>query len=135
MLVYFYQNFNHADRDRRLVDLDKINKLESKLGVELKNLHIKQNTIAKELKKVGNVEDFKKDAEAMKQKNVVDREVLQSQRDFLKGQVAAVSQKNDAMAAHLNENETHNQLSSLEQKLRHHEGNNFLLKECIYGVG
>lgn len=118
------------ERNRRLADLEKVNQLESKIGVELRQLKAKQTSLTREIGKIGNIEEVKRNAEEMKVKNSADRIVLSTQVESLKAQVGVISSKYEAKNAQLNENETHNQLSSLEQKLRHHESNNFHLKEC-----
>ncbi|KAJ3212909.1 Intraflagellar transport protein 74, partial [Clydaea vesicula] len=109
------------ERDRRLQDLEKVNQLETKLEAELKALKSRQTFLNNEIKKVGNIEEVKKEAASMKKKNLIDREVLKQQKTVLKTVVSSTSTKHEAKSNQLTENETYNQLSSLEQKLRHHE--------------
>lgn len=59
-----------------------------------------------------------------------EREFLQYQRDSLRCNVQTLTDKYEAKRKQLSETETHNLLMGLEQKLRHHESNNFHLKEC-----
>jgi hypothetical protein len=64
------------------------------------------------------------------QKYLGEREFLQYQRDSLRCNVQTLTEKYEAKRKQLSETETHNLLTGLEQKLRHHESNNFHLKEC-----
>lgn len=106
-------------------------RLEDKIEGELRKLREKQNTIGKELRKVGNIESFKKNAETRKQRNLEDKQSLQKQREYLEAQITSLGLRNDAKKDSLLDNDTYNQLTSLEQKLRHHESNNYLLKDYI----
>ncbi|KAJ3412205.1 Intraflagellar transport protein 74 [Chytridiales sp. JEL 0842] len=119
------------ERDRRLQDLEKVNQLETKLNAELKHLRQKISQQEEDLQRVSNVEAVKREAEDMKRRNLADRETLRIQRDTLKQNVQLLAAKNDARSAQLHENETYTQLGALEQRLRHHESNNFHLKDYI----
>ena len=61
---------------------------------------------------------------------MIDREILQYQRDSLKCLVQSLSEDYESKRKLLNDSETFTQLSTLEQKLKHHESNNFHLREC-----
>jgi intraflagellar transport protein 74 len=66
----------------------------------------------------------------MVKKNLSQRELLQYQRDCIRCAVESLSVNYEKKRKTLNDSETYMQLSALEQKLRHHESNNFHLKEC-----
>jgi intraflagellar transport protein 74 len=51
----------------------------------------------------------------------------------LKQYVQILATKHDGKRAQLHDNETFSQLAALEQRLRHHESNNFHLKDYIHG--
>ncbi|KAI9327036.1 hypothetical protein BDR26DRAFT_103857 [Obelidium mucronatum] len=119
------------ERDRRLQDLEKVNQLETKLNAELKFLNDKIEKLEVDIKKVSNIDAVKKEAEFMKKKNMNDREFLRIQRDTLKNYNKALASRQEAKRAHIHENETYTQLGALEQRLRHHESNNFHLKDYI----
>ncbi|KAJ3065168.1 Intraflagellar transport protein 74, partial [Rhizoclosmatium hyalinum] len=52
-------------------------------------------------------------------------------RDTLKSYNKTLLSRQEAKRAHIHENETYTQLGALEQRLRHHESNNFHLKDYI----
>ncbi|KAJ3017081.1 UNVERIFIED_CONTAM: Intraflagellar transport protein 74 [Siphonaria sp. JEL0065] len=119
------------ERDRRLQDLEKVNQLETKLNAELQFLNEKIEKLEVDIKKVSNIDAVKKEAEFMKKKNMNDREFLRTQRDTLKSYNKTLAARQEAKRAHIHENETYTQLGALEQRLRHHESNNFHLKDYI----
>ncbi len=86
--------------------------------------------MTEDMKNLENIDIIKAEAENSKAKNLAQREFLQYQRDSLRCIVQGLSDTFESRRKQLNENETHTQLSALEQKLRHHESNNFHLKEC-----
>ncbi|KAL3901129.1 MAG: hypothetical protein SGCHY_000849 [Lobulomycetales sp.] len=129
--ILFVFLIRHAESGSLYSELEKMKRLEDKIEGELRKLREKQNTIGKELRKVGNIESFKKNAETRKQRNLEDKQSLQKQREYLEAQITSLGLRNDAKKDSLLDNDTYNQLTSLEQKLRHHESNNYLLKDYI----
>ncbi|KAJ3196942.1 Intraflagellar transport protein 74 [Irineochytrium annulatum] len=119
------------ERERRMQDLDKVNQLETKLHAELEHLREKISTQEKDLVRVANIEGVKKEAEQAKKKNIQERELLKQRRELLRHQVQQLAARYDGKRAQLNDNETYAQLGALEQRLKHHESNNFHLKEYI----
>ncbi|KAJ3299109.1 Intraflagellar transport protein 74 [Rhizoclosmatium sp. JEL0117] len=101
------------------------------LMIELQFLNDKIEKLEIDVRKVSNVEAVKKEAEFMKKKNMNDREFLKTQRDTLKSYNKTLLSRQEAKRAHIHENETYTQLGALEQRLRHHESNNFHLKDYI----
>lgn len=119
------------ERDRRLLELNKVEQLETKLNAELKLLKFKIDGINSDLKLVSNIENIRGEAEASKTKNLGELGSLKYQRDTLRQHVQALATLHEAKRAQLQENETYTQLGILEQKLRHHESSNFHLKEYV----
>ncbi|KAI9364869.1 hypothetical protein DFJ73DRAFT_353466 [Zopfochytrium polystomum] len=119
------------ERDRRLQDLDKVNQLETKLHAELAHLREKIQKLEEDTKKVSNIEVVKRDAEAAKKRNALDRESLKLQRDTLRLYVQATATKHDGKRAQLHDNDTFTQLGALEQRLKHQESNNYHLRDYI----
>ena len=60
----------------------------------------------------------------------MEKSTLLQVQSSLVTQVSDLEVKSFKLIAALGENETHNQLNSLELKLRHLESNNYHLKEC-----
>ncbi|KAJ3121351.1 Intraflagellar transport protein 74 [Nowakowskiella sp. JEL0407] len=120
-----------VERERRTQDLEKVNQLETKLQVELKQLKEKELKLKEDMLKVSDIEKVKKDTEALKKKNAEDREKLRKQRDALRTHVQELAARHEAKKSALQENETYTQLGTLEQRLKHHESNNFHLKDYI----
>ncbi|KAI9203192.1 uncharacterized protein BJ171DRAFT_569171 [Polychytrium aggregatum] len=119
------------ERERRLHELDKVEQLEAKVTAELKHLTSRMEDLKKQLGTVSNIQAIKEEFEQLKVKHSRDREILKYQRDSLRQHIQYLSTLHDAKKAQLQENETYTQLGTLEQKLRHHESNNFHLKEYI----
>nr|KAJ3414893.1 Intraflagellar transport protein 74 [Polyrhizophydium stewartii] len=119
------------ERDRRMQDLDKVGQLETKLNAELKHLREKILSMTEEMTKIGNIDSIKKEAEFSKRKNAAEREDLQFKRDVMRSSIQALTSRYEAKKAQLHENETYTQLGALEQRLRHHEGITFGLKDYI----
>ncbi|EGF76616.1 hypothetical protein BATDEDRAFT_92593 [Batrachochytrium dendrobatidis JAM81] len=119
------------ERDRRIQDLEKVGQLETKLNAELKHLREKIQTMTDEMARIGSVESIKREAEISRARNTAEREDLQYRRDMLRGTIQALTTRYEAKKAQLNENETYTQLGALEQRLRHHEGITFGLKDYI----
>ena len=120
-----------AERERRLKDLEKVQQLEAKIDTELNQLREKKLNLITEMKKVGNIEQVRKETEELKMKNINDRDKLKAERESLTASVAALSSKYDAKTAELNDNETYTLLASLEQKIKHISSNNDRLNETL----
>ncbi|GAA6068519.1 intraflagellar transport protein 74 homolog [Tachysurus ichikawai] len=64
-----------------------------------------------------------------------ERVSLMERRDAFKKINQTMNQEYEALAAQLQENETHTQLTNLERKWQHLEQNNFVMKEFIASKG
>lgn len=111
--------------------MEKVNQLETKLVAELSALKEKLATLEHETNRVRNIDAAKRKAEEAKKNLLNERESLKTQLATLKTSLQSLESKHAAQKQQLAENETHAHLSAMEQKLRHHESNNFHLRELI----
>eukprot|EP01135_Chromosphaera_perkinsii_P003353 Nk52_evm53s240 gene=Nk52_evmTU53s240 len=119
------------ERRRLQQDLDKVNQLEAKITTELTNTQNKINNMTQELKQYDNIESLKTDTEANKKELYAEKQLLEKRRLSFKDMIQKLSSIYEKKKSQLQDNETHAQLSNLEQKLRTVSQNNFALKEYI----
>eukprot|EP00520_Triparma_pacifica_P000984 CAMPEP_0118662112 /NCGR_PEP_ID=MMETSP0785-20121206/16645_1 /TAXON_ID=91992 /ORGANISM="Bolidomonas pacifica, Strain CCMP 1866" /LENGTH=557 /DNA_ID=CAMNT_0006555609 /DNA_START=46 /DNA_END=1716 /DNA_ORIENTATION=+ len=122
-------------RAKRIEEMEKINKLDEKIGVELTQLKEKMETMKTEMKEFEDIEGLRNRATFTKDELEKLREKYMTRRGAIKQQVAALSAQVDANKKALLMNETSKNLTSLEQKLRHYEQNIFSLKEYVETKG
>jgi Skp family chaperone for outer membrane proteins len=58
---------------------------------------------------------------------------LEDKHEAIERLMQAVNAKYEAKKAQLQDNETFTQLNALEQRLKQHEGINFVLRDCMFG--
>ncbi|GMH77026.1 hypothetical protein TrRE_jg11742 [Triparma retinervis] len=122
-------------RAKRIEEMDKINKLDEKIGVELTQLKEKMDGMKTEMQGFEDIEGLRNRATFTKDELEKLREKYMTRRGAIKQQVAALSAQVDANKKALVMNETSKNLTSLEQKLRHYEQNIFSLKEYVETKG
>ena len=122
-------------RVKRVQELEKINTLDEKIGVELKQLQEKMGTMKDEIKGFDDVEGLRNRATFTKDELEKLREKYIIRRSLIKQQVAALSAQVESTKKAMTKNETGKGLASLESKLRHYEQNIFNLKEFVEQKG
>mmetsp|Transcript_9149 Transcript_9149/g.18313 ORF Transcript_9149/g.18313 Transcript_9149/m.18313 type:complete len:581 (+) Transcript_9149:55-1797(+) len=122
-------------RTKRIGEMEKINKLDEKIGIELGQLNEKIKSMREEMVSFDDVEGLRSRATFTKEELDKLREKYIARRGVIKQQVASLSAQVDANKKALSMNETHKNLNSLELKLRHYEQNIFVTKEYIATKG
>lgn len=120
-----------SELDKRKVELEKINTLEQKIGVEIAQLKDKMATMSKELEVFRDLAKLKADSAAT-------RDGLSASLETAKGAVTSSKQKGEKskkryeeMKAALAADSTAVALDELEQKMRHLEQTVYVLSEYI----
>jgi intraflagellar transport protein 74 len=122
-------------RVKRVQEMEKINSLDEKIGVELGQLREKMQGMNGSMKDFEDIEGLRARAAHTKVELEKLSKKYQSRRAAIKQQVAALSAQVESNKKAVSMNETSKNLSSLEQKLRHYEQNIFSLKEYIETKG
>uniref|UniRef100_A0AAR2M0C6 IF rod domain-containing protein n=1 Tax=Pygocentrus nattereri TaxID=42514 RepID=A0AAR2M0C6_PYGNA len=122
-----------SESERLQQDLLKVEQLEGKVMAEMNSLKEKIQQMSEGLKTYRDLDALK--AAGEQKKMVQDKVSLTERRDTFKKIMQRMNQEHDALAAQLQENETHAQLTNLERKWQHHEQNNFVMKEFIASKG
>ncbi|XP_036436633.1 intraflagellar transport protein 74 homolog [Colossoma macropomum] len=124
-----------SESERLQQDLLKVEQLEGKVMAEMNSLKEKIQQMSEGLKTYRDLDALKAAGEQKKMRLQEDKVSLTERRDTFKKIMQRMNQEHDALAAQLQENETHAQLTNLERKWQHHEQNNFVMKEFIASKG
>ncbi|XP_018594439.1 intraflagellar transport protein 74 homolog [Scleropages formosus] len=116
-------------------DFQKVEKLESKIKIELNGLKEKIWHMSEGLCTYNNLNEFKAAGEEKKKKLLEDMKSLTQKRETFKKATVKMTNEYEALKAQLQENETHVQLSNLEKKWQHHEKNNYVTREFVASKG
>ncbi|GMH77967.1 hypothetical protein TL16_g10678 [Triparma laevis f. inornata] len=122
-------------RAKRIQEMQKINTLDQKIGIELEQLNGKMVSMKDEMKGFEDIEGLRGRATFTKDELEKLREKYIARRGAIKQQVAGLSAQVDATKKTLSMNETSKNLTSLELKLRHYEQNIFVMKEYVETKG
>ena len=122
-------------RTKRIGEMEKINKLDEKIGIELEQLQAKMGSMKDEVKSFEDIEGLRGRATFTKDELEKLREKYTARRAVIKQQVAGLSAQVDSNKKALSMNETQKNLLSLEMKLRQHEQNIFTMKEYVATKG
>jgi len=120
-----------GELQRRKVELEKINTLDEKISLELKQLNDKMATMTSEL---GTYKDLPALRESSAQR---EKSLISSKKDYEARTVAekekhlALKRKHEELKAQLAGDEVAIALDELEQKMRHHEQTVYMLSEYI----
>ncbi|XP_006101288.1 intraflagellar transport protein 74 homolog isoform X5 [Myotis lucifugus] len=120
-----------SDSQRLQLDLQKMELLESKMTEEQHSLKSKIKQMMIDLETFNDLPALKASGEEKKKKLHQERTVLSTRRNAFKKITEKLTTEYETLKAHLQENETHSQLTNLERKWQHHEQNNFVMKEFI----
>lgn len=112
-------------------DLEKVQQLEGKISGELDMLTERVSTMESELLTYRDLDTLRRTSEDKKKRLQQDQESLTQRRETLDQLLEEMNRKHEALKSTLQENETHAQLVNLEQKWKHLEQNNFVMKEFI----
>ncbi|XP_076867458.1 intraflagellar transport protein 74 homolog [Brachyhypopomus gauderio] len=124
-----------TESERLQQDLLKVEQLEEKVSAEMNSLKEKIQQMSEGLHTYRDLDSLKSSGEQKKKRLQEDRVSLMERRDSFKKIMQKMNQEYEAIAAQLQDNETHAQLRNLERKWQHHEQNNFVLKEFIASKG
>ncbi|XP_072553364.1 intraflagellar transport protein 74 homolog [Salminus brasiliensis] len=124
-----------SESERLQQDLLKVEQLEGKVMAEMNSLKEKIEQMSEGLTTYRDLEALKAAGEQKKKRLQEDRVSLTERRDTFKKIMHKMNQEYEALAAQLQENETHAQLRNLERKWQHHEQNNFVMKDFIASKG
>ncbi|KAL7837945.1 hypothetical protein AOLI_G00263490 [Acnodon oligacanthus] len=124
-----------SESERLQQDLLKVEQLEGKVMAEMNSLKEKIQQMSEGLKTYRDLDALKAAGEQKKKRLQEDKVSLTERRGTFKKVMQRMNQEHDALAAQLQENETHAQLTNLERKWQHHEQNNFVMKEFIASKG
>jgi intraflagellar transport protein 74 len=126
------------ERDQKMQDLEKVDQLEVKITIELKNLTERIAGLKNEIDMFDNSEDSKTHLTSeievkyyITQKKKASTEWMQEHSASLNESLSALTVAYDAKRSQLLENETFTQLSGLEQRVKHLEGVAFEFRDCI----
>ncbi|XP_049627033.1 intraflagellar transport protein 74 homolog [Suncus etruscus] len=120
-----------SDSQRLQLDLQKMELLESKMTEEQQSLRSKIKQMTADLETYNDIPTLKLSGEEKKKKLHQERTVLSARRNAFKKIMEKLNLEYETLKTHLQENETHSQLTNLERKWQHHEQNNFVMKEFI----
>jgi len=122
-------------RVKRMQEMDKINTLDEKIGIELGQLNEKMAKMKADMGQFDDIEGLRGRASLTKDELEKLREKYVSRKGHIKQQVGALSALVESENKAQKVNETAKALNSLEQKLRHYEQNIFSLREFIATKG
>uniref|UniRef100_A0AAY4A5H4 Uncharacterized protein n=1 Tax=Denticeps clupeoides TaxID=299321 RepID=A0AAY4A5H4_9TELE len=120
-----------SESHRLQQDLQKVEQLESKITSELDSLKEHIQHMTEGLETYSNLDALKAEGEDKKKRLQEEQLSLTQRRDSFKKVIQKMNAEYEALKSHLQENETHAQLTNLERKWQHHEQNNFVMKEFI----
>lgn len=112
-------------------DLDKINKLDVKIGNQNKSLKAKVTQMMEKMATFKTEDEMRADAAAYKKQLLAEQGVTKAKREALKRQVALEAQSFEKLKREMSGNETLRRLESLEQKLKIQAQTVFALDEFI----
>ncbi|XP_045436239.1 intraflagellar transport protein 74 homolog isoform X1 [Pipistrellus kuhlii] len=130
-LLHRYIKVFPANSQRLQLDLQKMELLESKMTEEQHSLKSKIKQMMVDLETFNDLPALKASGEEKKKKLHQERAVLSTRRNAFKKIAEKLNTEYEMLKTHLQENETHSQLTNLERKWQHHEQNNFVMKEFI----
>ncbi|CAM9723209.1 unnamed protein product [Ascophyllum nodosum] len=121
----------HYDKEKRLQEMEKINKLDEKIPLELANLKDKVSKMTGEMKRFEDVDSLRERAGETKEHLECLLAQYRRRRDGIRGQVQQLMAKHEACKKELVASETGRTLEALERKMRTYETNIFFLKEFV----
>lgn len=122
------------DSEVTIADLHKVEELEKKVTTEFDKLKEKKKTMDEELLMFSDLEGLKRKSEARKQQLMVEKQNLGRYRENIKYELHTLQSQFEAIQAQLYDNDTHNQLTTLERKLQTIEQANHAAKEKISSI-
>jgi len=128
------QTGSGKDSEMTMADLHKVEELEKKVTTELDKLKEKKRVMDDELVMFSDLEGLKRKSEARKQQLVVEKQNLGRYRENIKYELHSLQSQFEAIQAQLYDNDTHNQLTTLERKLQTIEQANHAAKEKISSI-
>jgi intraflagellar transport protein 74 len=122
---------NLNNNNYKMSDLLKVNELEIQIKKELIELKDKLNKMNKDLIIFNDLDNLKEKSLARKEQLIVEKQNLTKYKENVKYEIESLYMQVQTIEAQLNDNETHNQLCSLEKKLQNIEQQNYLIKDAI----
>ncbi|KAI7790653.1 intraflagellar transport protein 74-like protein, partial [Triplophysa rosa] len=124
-----------SESERLQLDLLKVEQLEGKVTTELQT-HTDQLTLmTHELNTYRDLDALKAAGEDRKKRLQGDRAVLTQMKNTFKKTIHKKNEEFESLKSHLQEHETHVELTNMERKWQHYEQNNYVMKEFIASKG
>jgi len=120
-----------GELQRRKVELEKINTLDEKISLELKQLHEKMQTMGTELVTFKDLNTLRDSSAQREQQLISSKQTSESQAVDHKASHLQLKKQYDELKAALAKDEVATSLDELEQKMRHHEQTVYMLSEYI----
>jgi len=120
-----------GELQRRKVELEKINTLDEKISLELKQLNEKMASMGTELVTFKDLPTLR-ESSAQREKDLIDAKTnAESKMVTFKEEHVGMKKKHDEVKARLASDEVAVSLEEFEQKMRHHEQTVYMLSEYI----
>lgn len=116
-------------------DLLKVEQLEEKVTMELQTLTDQLKLMTHELNTYRDLDALKAAGEDRKKRLLGDRAVLTQMKNTFKKTLHRMNEEFESLKSHLQEHETHVELTNMERKWQHYEQNNYVMKEFIASKG
>jgi intraflagellar transport protein 74 len=111
------QENSTEERKLRQAELDKMNNLEMKIQSELESLDSKMERMREEKKQYAKLDELRDSAERRGKQLENEKEALQRQSEMLDVVVGQKKQEYEAKCVQLADNDTHNQVEKLQERL------------------
>ncbi|XP_056600997.1 intraflagellar transport protein 74 homolog isoform X3 [Triplophysa dalaica] len=124
-----------SESERLQMDLLKVEQLEGKVTMELQTLTDQLQLMTHELNTYRDLDALKAAGEDRKKRLQGDRAVLTQMKNTFKKTIHKKHEEFESLKSHLQEHETHVELTNMERKWQHYEQNNYVMKEFIASKG
>ncbi|XP_016379521.1 intraflagellar transport protein 74 homolog [Sinocyclocheilus rhinocerous] len=124
-----------SESERLQLDLLKVEQLEGKVSAELQTLRDQLKLMTQEIHTYRDLDALNAAGEDHKKRLQEDRVTLTQRKDTFKKMIHKINEEYESLKYHLQENETHVELTNMEKKWQHLVQNNFVMKEFIASNG
>ncbi|KAA0717488.1 Intraflagellar transport protein 74 -like protein [Triplophysa tibetana] len=124
-----------SESERLQTDLLKVEQLEGKVTTELQSHTDQLQLMTHELNTYRDLDALKAAGEDRKKRLQSDRAVLTQMKNTFKKTIHKKNEEYESLKSHLQEHETHVELTNMERKWQHYEQNNYVMKEFIASKG
>jgi len=120
-----------GELQRRKVELEKINTLDEKIGLELKQLNEKMESMTSELETFKDLKALRENSEQRERNLIKAKKDSEAKSVTMKQEHTKLKKRYDEIKTTLGADEVAIALDELEQKMRHHEQTVYMLSEYI----